>query len=84
MEGTRQKEADGEFREWVDRALEQGHAIGRVYEQARVMFFLVKVEDHRELAARLAKHLNSDPSPSESEAVRGAVMDVFGDQPPEE
>ncbi len=84
MEGARQKEADHEFGEWVDRALEQGHAIGRVYEQARVMFFLVQIEDHRELAARLAKHLNSDPSPSESEAVRGAVMDVFGDEPPEE
>ena len=83
MDGGPQKEADREFEEWVDRALEQGHAIGRVYEQARVMFFLVKIEDHRELAARLAKHLNSDPSPPESEAVHGAVMDVFGDQPPE-
>ena len=83
MDEARQKEPDGEFGEWVDRALEQGHAIGRVYEQARVMFFLVKIEDHRELAARLAKHLNSEPSPPESEAVRGAVMDVFGDRPPE-
>ena len=84
MEGSRQKEADGEFGEWVDRALEQGHAIGRVYEQARVMFFLVKIEGRRKLAARLAKHLNSDPSPPESEAVHGAVMDVFGDRPKEE
>ena len=83
MDEARQKEADREFGEWVDRALEQGHAIGRVYEQARVMFFLVKIEGRRKLAARLAKHLNSEPSPSESEAVRGAVMDVFGDRPPE-
>ena len=83
MDGARQKEADRKFEDMVDRALEQGYAIGRVFEQARVMFFLVKIEGRRTLAARLAKHLDSQPSPQESEAVHGAVMDAFGDQPPE-
>lgn len=81
MDGGRQKEADREFGEWVDKALERGHAIGRVFEQARVMFFLVKIEGCQALAERLAKHLNSQPSRQESEAVRGAVLDAFDDQP---
>ena len=83
MDGACLKEADREFEDMVDKALEQGHAIGRVFEQARVMFFLVKIEGRRTLAARLAKHLDSQPSPQESEAVHGAVMDAFGDRPPE-
>jgi len=83
MDGASQKEADREFQEWVDQALEKGFAIGRVFEQARVMFFLVKIEDRQALAARLAKHLNSEPSRRESEAVHGAVADAFR-EPPEE
>lgn len=83
MDGACQKETDRELKDMVDRALEQGHAIGRVFEQARVMFFLVKIESRRKLAARLAKHLDSQPSPLEGEAVHGAVMDAFGDGPPE-
>ena len=82
LDGARQKEADRKFEEMVDRALEQGYVIGRVFEQARVMFFLVKIEGRPTLAARLAKHLDSQPSPEESGAAHGAVMDVFGDQPP--
>ncbi|MDE2764351.1 MAG: hypothetical protein OXQ94_09175 [Gemmatimonadota bacterium] len=81
MDGGREKEADREFREWVDKALEQGFAMGRVFEQARVMFFLVKIEDRQALAARLAKHLNSEPSQRESEAVHGAVEDAFREPP---
>lgn len=83
MDGARQKETDREFEDMVDRALEQGYAIGRVFEQARVMFFLMKIEGRRKLAARLAKHLDSQPSPAESEAVHGAVVDALGDGPPE-
>ena len=81
MDGERQWEADREFQELVDQAIERGFAIGRVFEQARVMFFLVKIEGGRALAARLAKHLDSEPSPPESEAVRGAVKDAFGEPP---
>ena len=83
MDGARRKEADREFQDMVDRALEQGYAIGRVFEQARCMFFLVKIEGRRKLAARLAKHLDSQPSRLESEAVHGAVLDAFGEGPPE-
>lgn len=83
MDGVSEKEADREFQEWVDKALEQGFAIGRVFEQARVMFFLVKIEGDQKLAARLAKHLNSEPSRRESDAVQGAVADAFR-EPPEE
>ena len=39
MDGASQKGADREFQEWVDQALEKGFAIGRVFEQARVMFW---------------------------------------------
>lgn len=81
MDEVRQKEADREFREFVDRALEQGFAMGRVFEQARVMFFLVKIEGRQALAARLAKHLDSEPSRPESEAVHGAVKDAFREPP---
>ena len=81
MDGASQKEADREFQEWVDQALEKGFAIGRVFEQARVMFFLVKIEGDQALAARLAKHLNSEPSRRESEAVHGAVEDAFREPP---
>lgn len=83
MDGGQQKEADREFQDLVDQALEKGFAIGRVFEQARVMFFLVKIEDRGALAARLAKHLDSQPTRPESEAVHGAVEDAFGDGPPE-
>ncbi|MYA32492.1 MAG: hypothetical protein F4164_08585 [Gemmatimonadales bacterium] len=81
MDGVRQKETDREFQEWVDKALEQGFAMGRVFEQARVMFFLVKIEGDRALAARLSKHLDSEPSQRESEAVHGAVKDAFREPP---
>ncbi len=83
MDGERQKEADREFQDLVDQALEKGFAIGRVFEQARVMFFLLKIEGCGALAARLAKHLDSQPGRPESEAVHGAVVDAFGEQPPE-
>ena len=81
MDGIRQKEADREFQDLVDQAIEQGFAIGRVFEQARVMFFLVKIEGAQALAARLAKHLDSEPSRPESEAVHGAVEDAFREPP---
>lgn len=83
MGEARRKEADREFQDWVDRALEQGYEIGRVFEQARVMFFLVKTESHGALAARLAKHLDSEPSRREQETVRAAVADALRDRLPE-
>ena len=83
MDGARRKEDEEKFEDMVDRALACGDIVGRVGEQARVMFFLVKIESHRALAARLAKHLDSEPSRLEREAVRAAVSDALGDRLPE-
>ena len=80
MDGARRKEAEEKkIKDLFDRALECGDIVGRVTEQARVMFFLLKIESRRALAARLAKHLDSEPSRREREAVRAAVADALGD-----
>ena len=80
MDGGRRKADEEKFGDLIDRALECGDMVGRVSEQARVMFFLVRIEGHGALAVRLAKHLDSEPSRLEREAVQGAIADAFGDR----